>query len=489
VSEVLWRAQPGPQEEFFRRNEFECLYGGQAGGGKTDALIMMALRRVSHPKSRVLLVRRTFPQLQEIKDRMRGFYPRVVPGADFKSTENRWYFPSGAIITLGHMQNEDDRYNYQGRDFDMVLVDEATQLIPNQYLYLFSRCRSKIPELPARVRCTANPGGPGHQFFKERFRIGLMEPRTVIWDEFTVPDTGEVLRISRVFLPASVYDNPALIKNDPAYIARLMQLPEIERKRLLYGEWDAFEGQALPELSREVHGHQLRIQDVPPEWPVFRAFDWGYSKPFVVAWFACDWKDRVWMVDVWYGTKDGEMDVGLKMTASEIGRQIRERERQWGRKISIGPADPSIWNRRPQKDGSLGISVQEEMGREGVQWIKADNNRVLGRQQIHERLKLDEQGEPGLYLPTTGKDAEVLWKSLQSLIEHPNDPEDIVQKNTWDHGYDLLRYALMYRPSKPKSRPMDDAGSFMAERRKLIKAKKYATRHGIGLSEAYGRTR
>lgn len=487
MSESLWRPHEGPQSEFFQRSEFEVLYGGQAGGGKTDALVMLGLRRAGNPNHRGLLVRRTFPQLMEIKDRMRAFYPRVYPGSTFKAGENRWYFPSGAVLTLGHLQNLGDEYNYQGRDFDQILVDEGTQLEPQQYLYLFSRCRSPYPDLPPRFRVTANPGGPGHEFIKERFRIGLLDPRTPIVEEFAAPETGEVLRITRAFLPASVYDNPTLIKNDPGYIARLMQLPDIERRRLLHGEWDAFEGQALNELNRDVHGHRVRVSDLPAEWNIYRCFDWGYAKPFCVLWMAEDWKGRLWMVDAWYGAADGKVDVGLKMTATEIARGIRERERSWNRKVSIGPADPSIWSKRVDKHGTIGISVADEMMAEGVHFIKADNDRVLGRQQLHQRLALDEEGSPGLFLPLEGRDAELVWKTLASLRENPRDPEDIIHKDAWDHAYDCLRYGVMFRPMKPKARPQSDRESFMAERRKMMKAKAYSKRHGVSLSEAYGR--
>src|SRR3990172_848697 len=136
----MWRPHDGAQTQFLSRGEFEVLYGGAAGPGKTDCLIAAATRYIEHQDYKGLILRRTFPQLQEIIDRCFQRYPEL--GGVYRSTEHRWYFPSGATISLGHMQHENDMYNYQGKEFQFIGTDELTHFTEKQYLYMFSRCRS-----------------------------------------------------------------------------------------------------------------------------------------------------------------------------------------------------------------------------------------------------------------------------------------------------------------------------------------------------------
>ena len=481
-----WRPHPGPQTDFLRRGEFEVLFGGAAGPGKSECALMDATRYVGNKNYRGLILRRTFPQLEELLDRAHKYYPLVDPNATWAATEKRWHWPSGAIIKFGHMQHEDDKYNYQGQEYHRVYPDEVTQFTPTQYLYVFSRVRTTDPEIRCAIRCTSNPGGVGHQFIKDRFGIGTIAPRTTIYED--VDDgTGGKIRISRCFIPATLEDNPSLA-NDREYLARLGQLPELERMRLRYGIWDAFEGQALPELNREIHG--VADFDIPHEWERFRAFDWGYAKPFSVGWYACDFDGNLWRYADWYGAKKdtgrNSWDCGLKMTATEIARGIKERERDLKLgKVRPGPADPGIYSRRPQKDGTLGISVADEMAAEGVLWIKADNDRILGRQQVHHRLRVDEEGKAGLYVFLS---CEHWWRTIPLIREYEKNPEDTETKAE-DHQYDETRYACMFKPIRPRVQVAPDIGSFQYERRKMIAARQHATRYGISLTDAYNRSR
>src|SRR5574343_59567 len=200
-----WRPFPGAQQDFCSRGEFEVLYGGAAGPGKTDCLVMLATRRIYHPKYRGLILRRTFPQLQEIIDRTRDSYPEM--GGIYLAGEHRWHFPAGSTIQIGHMQHENDKYNYQGKQYHFVGFDELTQFTESQYLYLFSRARTVDAELPIRFRSTTNPGGVVHIFCKNRF-VDIAP-----WGETYVdPSTG----LSRAFVPGRFTDNPAHANNDLA---------------------------------------------------------------------------------------------------------------------------------------------------------------------------------------------------------------------------------------------------------------------------------
>lgn len=485
-----WYPHKGPQINFCKSWQDEVLYGGAAGGGKTDCLIVEAARFVSFKNYHGLLARRTFPMLQEVIDRTRKYYPHF--GGDYRASEHRWYFPSGAKISLGHCQHDGDEYNYQGKEYQFIGLDEAGQFLPKQILYLFSRNRSTDPTIPKRMRYASNPGGPAHQFLKDRFRIQSFPTGDItFWEEVTVDiglDKKITERISRVFIPAKLMDNPTLLQNDMAYVARLMQLPEIERMRLLHGIWDTFEGQVFTELNREVHG--VEPFEIPPEWNKWRSFDWGSSAPFSVGWWACDFDGNLYRYREWYGgKKDDERHtyMGLKMTATEIARGIRDIENKHeDRNVRPGPADPAIWNkRRDFKTGVIGPAVADEMTAEGIHWIPADNDRIQGKQQFHNRLRLDDNGNPSIKVFNSCED---WWRCMPTMKEHPRNIED-VDDGGEDHIYDESRYFLMFRPMKPTPRLKDDMGSFQSERRRYIKATQYAKRHGVNMDNAYARVR
>jgi hypothetical protein len=476
----------GAQTEFLSRGEFEVLFGGAAGPGKTDCLVAGMLRDIENPRYKGLLLRRTFPQLQEIIDRCWRLYPAL--GGVFRATEKRWAFPSGATIDLGHMQHEQDRHNYQGKEYVRIGFDELTQFMESQYTYLFSRARSTDPTLQAQVLSTTNPGGIGHYWVRDRFVTVTDHGRT----HFD-PKTG----LSRVFIPATIEDNPTLFLNDPGYLARLEALPEVERMRLRHGIWDAFEGQVFPELSQRLHG--CEDFDIPPEWERFCVLDWGFSKPFSVGWYALDYDGVLYRYREWYGCKretEGDAqgaDVGLKTQAWEVAKGILDRER--GERIRMRIADPSIWHPRPEgrRKESHGVTIHEDMVSQGVYFLKADNDRLHGKQQVHKRLKVqtevDESGEITSEYPMFKvlNSCKGFWRTFPQLREDPRNPED-VDTDQEDHIYDEVRYMCMARPIVPKRAVRVPAGSFQAERQRLMRAKKYANRHGVSVDVAYSRT-
>ncbi|MDD5189461.1 MAG: terminase family protein [Dehalococcoidales bacterium] len=483
-----WAPHPGAQTEFCSRGEFEALFGGSAGPGKTDCLIALVTRYIGKSNYKAILLRRTFPQLQEIIDRCFQRYPAL--GGVYRSTEHRWYFPSGATIKLGHMQHETDRYNYQGQDYHFVGFDELTQFSEIQYTYLLSRVRTTDHEIPPRVRSTTNPGGVGHQWVKERFVLNAEPGKTYISNAHLAD--GREVRISRIFIPAKIEDNPTLYLNDPEYMARLEALPEIEKLRLRYGVWDAFEGQFFTELSTTTHG--VEPFDVPPEWEKFMVMDWGYSKPFSCGWYAVDYDGRLYRYREWYGCKGNEMDTGLKMPAYEVARGILEREK--GEKVRFRIADPSIWNNMPdtRRNEVRGPSVYEDMMAEGVFFMKADNDRIQGWLQVHKRLQLEEDinastGEiketPNLFVFNNHK---WFWLTMLELKQGKN-PDDVETDNQADHIADEVRYACMLKPVRPKKVQRIPQGSFTHERQRMIRAKKYSEKHGVSIDLAYQRIR
>lgn len=208
------------QAAFLLLNNSEALYGGAAGGGKSDALIMGALQYVHIPGYSALLLRRTFAQLNKpgaLLDRMHAWLGNT--DAHWNGEKHHWRFPSGAVIEVGHMQHENDKYNYQGPEYQYVGFDELTQFSRTQYNYLHSRTRRlKGSSIPIRVRGGSNPGGVGHDWVKELFVDPVMK------------------RPDAIFLPAKLKDNPYLDHDE--YIASLSHLDPITLARLLDGDWN-----------------------------------------------------------------------------------------------------------------------------------------------------------------------------------------------------------------------------------------------------------
>jgi len=475
--EPLWRPTE-KQELFLSRWEDEVFYGGAAGPGKTDALVMGALRYTHRPTYRALLLRRTFGRMGEILERSHEYYPYAVPGAYY--SDHIWKFPCGATCRLGHMEHEQDKYNYRGGEYQYVGWDELTEFTLTQYLFITgSRVRSvRDPTIPPQSRSASNPCDIGHLWVKERF-VTIAEPGTTYID----PQTG----LSRIFIPGLMEDNPYLFKNDPNYDRRLRLLPDVDYKRFRHGIWDAFEGQVFGELNKEVHGYDPKKLEIPPEWERYRSFDWGYSSPASVGWWAIDYEGKAYRYRAWYlGKKDEQRRIwaGLKMSDTEIARGIKEREQ--GEKVNPGPADPKIWNKRRKKDGLIGPSVAEGLAAEGIYFIPGDNNRILGKHQFHARLRLDDEGKPGVYFSL---DDEHFWRTIPELREDPKNPED-VDTDQEDHIYDEARYFFMFRPIAPRvERKGPPAHSFQGEREKYLRAKHYAERYGTNMNVAYERTR
>ena len=256
---IVWSPQP-KQKIFMSRFENEALYGGAAGGGKSDCAIAEALRQVHIPHYRGLILRKTYPQLSELIDRSREIYMRAFPKVKYNEQKHCWTFPSGAKIYFGAMQHTKDRTNYQGKRYDFIDFDELTHFTWDEYSYLFSRNRPNGPGTRCYIRAQANPGGIGHGWVKERF-VTAAPPLTTIWEDFSVRGpSGEIIsgRRSRIFVPASVFDNKILMQNDPEYIMKLAQLPDAEKKALLYGDWDSFSGQVFTEWRNNPDGYESR---------------------------------------------------------------------------------------------------------------------------------------------------------------------------------------------------------------------------------------
>lgn len=452
MHDVVWSPQP-KQMAFLERPEYEALYGGAAGGGKSDALLAEALRQVHIPHYRAIILRKTFPQLSELIDRSREIYQPAFPAARYNSTAHCWAFPSGAKIYFGSMQREADRTQYQGKRYDFIGFDELTHFSWAEYSYMMSRNRPGGAGTRVYIRATTNPGGKGHGWVKDRF-ITAAKPLTPIVGEYPIvkPD-GTTMKIkrSRIFVPATVFDNQKLLSNDPTYVANLAMMPDAERSALLYGSWDSFDGQVFREwrddpahYDDQRFTHVISPFRVPSWWTIYRGFDFGYSKPFSVGWYAVDGDGVIYRIAEYYGYT-GTPDTGIKLDPTGIAAEIKRIEAEnpnlKGRQIR-GIADPAIF------EESRGESIAAMMARSPnfVYWGKGDNSRIAGKMQYHYRFAFDSEGKAMLYIFNTCKN---FIRTLPTLVYDEKHVED-VDTTQEDHIYDECRYVLMEHPIAPR---------------------------------------
>lgn len=470
---VIWKPQP-KQLEFMSRPEYEVLYGGAAGGGKSDALVVEALRQVHIPHYKGLIIRKTYPQLSELIDKSLNLYPRAVPGCRYNDSKHVWSFPSGAKIVFGSLHHASDKINYQGKAYDFIAFDELTHFTHEEYVYLYSRNRANGPGTRVYMRATANPGGIGHGWVKERF-IDCAKPLETVTERVSVPTAGGGVREmcrTRCFVPATVFDNDALLSNDPNYVANLSLLPEAERKALLYGDWDSFSGQVFSEWRNNPEGYRTRRWShviepfiIPREWKIYRGFDFGYSRPFSVGWYAVDYDGRLYRIREYYGCTSVANE-GVRLNPDEIARGIREIEESddnlRGRHI-YGICDPSIF------DESRGESIASMMERQGVYFEPGDNTRLAGKMQCHYRLAFDSEGIPMFYVFDTCRG---FIRTVPNLVYSQKYVEDI-DTDGEDHIYDEWRYVCMERvisarhnAASPKPESLEDPLELRADARK-----------------------
>ena len=349
------------------------------------------------------------------------------------------------------MQRTADKLNYQGKRYDFIGFDELTHFLWDEYSYLFSRNRPGGPGTRCYIRATCNPGGIGHGWVKQRFIEGK-EPLKTYWEQYNVD--GRTIKRSRVFVPSTVFYNKTLLDNDPNYLASLASLPEAEKKALLYGDWNSFSGQVFTEFRNNPEGylsrrwtHVIKPFDIPKHWYRYRSFDFGYSKPFSVGWWAIDTEGRAYRYRELYGCTS-EPDTGVKWDPARIARRIREIEDEFEKDNTIfGVADPAIW------DVSYGTeaSPAQVMERYGIYFDKGDHARLAGKMQMHYRMAFDAEGYPMLYVFDTCKD---FVRTIPALVYDDTRVEDIDTAGE-DHIYDETRYFLMTNPIASKIPPQE----------------------------------
>jgi hypothetical protein len=414
---VLFHPNDGPQTDFLAAGEKDVLYGGAAGGGKSYAMLVDPLRYAHKKAHRALILRRSMPELREMIDKSRELYPQAFPGAKFREVEKLWNFPSGAKIEFGFLERDADVYRYQGQAYSWIGFDEITHL-PTEFSwnYLASRLRTTDPEIQTYLRCTANPGGVGAPWVKRRYVDPYEHNKS-----FEGTDG-----LTRKFIPAKLADNPYLAE-DGVYEQMLMSLPPIQRRQLLEGNWDVSEGAAFVEFDPNVH--VITPFQIPLPWERVKGIDYGYASESCCLWGTIDMNDGTLIIYRELYRKS--------LTGEELASIISNMELDDPFSVS-GVLDTAAW----AKTGTTGPTVGESLLRAGHKLRRADKNRVQGKIQIHEYLKIKENGRPKLQIFNSCPN---LIRELQSIPLSKTNPED-VDTNASDHAYDALRYMIMSRP-------------------------------------------
>lgn len=417
--------------------------GGAAGGGKTDALLGIGtVACLTWPKLQVGLFRRTFPELSGPGGAILRSLELLTGIARYTADNHRWTFPNGSVLQFCHCQREKDVHRYQSQQFDLLLVDEATHFTEWQVRYLLTRNRATVDGVIPLCVMATNPGNVGHLWFREWF-VNLGAPGKT---HGYVTESGTIE--THQFIPARLEDNQILERRDPGYRATLEALPDAERRALLLGDWDVFEGQVFKEWRRDLH--VISPIALPSDAHRIVALDWGYAEPW-----CCLWMARCRLNVPPYSPEFSRRIVYREayqagLTDPEQAERIHEltADDEW---IDVYAADPSMWTKRTT--GKKAISSADVYKSLGITLSMGDNNRIGGKRRVHEALALLPDGYPGLLI---FENCRNLIRTLPALPYDDIRVED-VNTDAEDHPYDTLRYGLSYKiaerpPSKPPPR-------------------------------------
>ena len=438
------------QYKFLSASQNHVGFGGARGGGKSWSVRTKAkILAASYGGIKILIVRRTYPEL--LNNHINQLCEELHGLARYNKSEKIFTFPNGSTIKFGYCNNDKDLDQYQGAEYDVIFLDEATQL-QEMWIKKITACVRGVNDFPKRIYYTCNPGGASHGYFKRLFIDKQYES-----GEF--PD-------DYCFIQALVTDNKALMESQPDYIKQLEALPPKLREAWLYGRWDIFEGQFFEDFRTTPDIDLCHKAGITPEealaqrrfthviepfdlnsgecrgWKIMRSYDFGYNKPFSLGYWAVDYDGVLYRIMEMYGCT-GTPDEGVKWSPDEQFKRISEFEREhpWlrNRKIVDSIADPAIW------DASRGESIAETAERYGIYFSPGDHERIPGWMQVHYRFQFDDNGYPRMYVFNTCK---AFIRTIPLMMYSETHPEDIDTKLE-DHCPDEVRYMCMSRPISP----------------------------------------
>ena len=450
MDKLLTIDQPSArQKSFLTAKTRHVGFGGARGGGKSWSVRTKAkLLALRHGGIRILIVRRTYPEL--INNHIRILCAELAGIAAYHDRDKIIQFPNGSIIQFSYCDRDSDLDRLQGVEYDVIFLDEATQLSEYQMKTIIA-CLRGVNDFPKRIYYTCNPGGQGHQYIKRIFI-----DRSYREGEDPADYT---------FIQSLVTDNRALMESQPEYVKQLEALPPKLKEAWLHGRWDIFEGQFFedfresPDLEKcaqaGITPEQARVQGrwthvIEPfdintgdkrSWTIYRSYDFGYAKPFSCAWWAVDHDGTIYRIMELYGCTQTPNE-GVKWTPDRQFEEISriEREHPWlrGRQI-LGVADPAIW------DVSRGESIADTAVRYGIFFSPGDHARIPGWMQCHYRLQFDENGYARCYIFDNCKG---FIRTIPQLLYDTSKPEDLDTAGE-DHIADEWRYLCMARPIRP----------------------------------------
>ena len=357
----------------------ESFYGGGAGSGKSEVLLAYPIIHKWHenPRFKQVFMRRTFPELRnEILPRSRELYRPL--GAEFNKSSMTWEFPSGAMIFLGHCENEEDVHKYDSMEINLYTPDELTSFTEYIYLYIgFTRVRTSDPKLPAIIRSAGMPGGIGHTWVKKRF----IDP---------APNGGKILigrgNNKRIFIYATQADNPNI---DPNYKQALEGLPEAEKRAKLYGDFNAYLGQVFSEF-RDRHYpdepdnalHVIEPFEIPEWWPKIVIGDWGYAANTWIGYGAISPSKRLYVYreQSWRGVKIEEWAPYVKELICQENPRIIKFCRSAGQDMGT--------------EHTIHQQIEDALGRPVDLTNNSKGSRISGKALLHEYLRWQQKYGP-----------------------------------------------------------------------------------------------
>lgn len=413
-------------------------YGGAKGGGKSRGMRdVFLIRRFQYAGTNAGIFRRTYPELEA--NHIRPLFQQHPKLRDYYNDSKKLLsLPNGSTIEFCYASNEKDLDNYQGREFDDLGIEEAGQWTEAEFRILHGSNRSSKPGIKPRCLLTGNPGGIGHGWLKRLF----VERR---FNSRERPQDYD-------FIQAKVWDNAALIQNDPDYVHKLEANPnEALRKAYLDGDWDIFAGQYFQEISREKH--LVEPFDIPPHWNRFGAYDYGFNHPAAFGWFAVDEDGCVYQYRelVRPGLRVDQFVKLLKAFPDTKNLYpIVAGHDCWAKRSHVinqqeGPPPPTIAEQFLKHDEQNPLDY-------GISLSQAAIDRKQGAAQLRSYLAWKERpnDEPRLKLFDT---CTITFDTVARMIHDPKDIEDVLKVDasegeplSGDDAYDMIRYGLMSRP-------------------------------------------
>ncbi len=378
-----------------------------------------------YPGIRIMIIRRTLSELRE--NHILPMLTELGSLAEYSESKKLFLFPNGSRITLGYMDSERDVLRYQGQEYDVIAIDEATQLTEYQFATL-KACIRGTSQFPRRMYLTCNPGGVGHAWVKRLFV-----------DRSFLPNEDPA---DYSFIPAKVYDNKILVNSDPDYIRQLESLPDTLRQAWLDGKWDVFEGQFFSEFSREIHVTKpFDTSSHPKHWA---AMDYGFDM-LAVIWMSCDS----------FGNIFAERE--LAVSGLTLSRAAELTSRLCDEKTAFIVASPDLWNRR-QDSGLSGVEIMSAT-KDLPPLIKADNRRIIGWRFLRELLS--SKGDGYASRLSIFENSTELIRCLPALLHDRKNTEDAASEpHAITHLPEALRYGIMAFMPEAETRAFKDDGFY-----------------------------